>query len=275
MITLTPEQYDIVWEDLGLGEHPYPLAVRSHGWTMDERARIRNRVYGELTACRFAEGPRLANDLANALALLAKAPVSLDMIWLPARNASKVRNVLAAAHGEHGMLAEFDDRGLHLRPVRATAIIPALLDLLPRVAAAPGRSITVAVDALVPAGAPSAETNSVYQPPPAGQQVRALETLFAKPRLRGGQIVANVLDRHGRRTRSRPLEWFDTEDGRCMAQTGAGADGRQHLLVAPADNARIASRVRDMLGALSTSAMSTSGLSTNAPSTTALKPPFG
>jgi hypothetical protein len=199
----------------------------------------------------------VADDLANALALLAKAPVSVDMVWLPERTATTVRNALVAAHGEHGMLAELTDRGLVLRPVRATAVVAALLDLLPRADAAPGRSVTVAVEAL--GAAAQHDEQSVYQPAPpggqgAGQQVRALEALFAKPRLRGGQIVANVLDRHGRRTRSLPLEWFDTEDGRCMAQTGAGADGRQHLLVAPADGSRLAGRVRDMLAALSTAA---------------------
>jgi hypothetical protein len=255
-VTLTAEQYDIVWDDLRLGDQPYPIAVRSHGKTMQERWLIRNRVYGELTARRLAEGPRVDPGLVDALALLARAPASVDMVWLPERDATKVRNALAVVHGEHALAAELTDDGLRLNPVRPTAVIEALLDLLPKASAAPGRSITVATEALVAAGARTAQDeDSVYQTSPPGgpgdgQQIRSLEALFAKPRLRGGQIVANVLDRHGRRSRSRPLEWFDTEDGRCMAQTGAGADGRQHLLVAPADNTRIAGRVRDMLGAL-------------------------
>lgn len=261
-VSLTAEQYDIVWEDLRLGEQPYPIAVRSRGRTMAERARIRNQVYGELTARHLADGPRVANGLANALALLAKAPVSVDMIWLPELTATRMCNALGVAHGEHGLLAERtgsleDDGELRLTAVRGPVVVDALLHLLPSGMAAPGHSITVAVESLVTAGAPTPgpEHNSVYQPAPpggpgAGQQLRSLEALFASPRLRGGQIVANVLDRHGRRARSRPLEWFDTGDGRCMAQTGAGADGRQHLLVAPADNARIAKRVRDMIEAL-------------------------
>lgn len=254
-VTLTPQQYDIAWEDLGLGEQPYPIAVLAHGTTVEERALIRNRVYGELTARRLAEGRELHQDLAAALTLLGRARVSLDMIWLPDLSARSMRNALVVAAGDHGVLAEKADDGLRLRAVRGPAMVAALLDLLPVANAAPGRSITVPTEALTPAEQPEAERDSIYDTsrPAASttsQQVRSLESLFAKPRLRGGQIVANVLDRHGRRTRSRPLEWFDTEEGRCMAQTGAGADGRQHLLVAPADNARIAGRVRDMLEAL-------------------------
>lgn len=254
-VTLTAAQYDIVWDDLDLGEKPYPIAVRAQGRTLEERALIRNRVYGELTARRWAEGPRVAPELAAVLTLLARAPRSLDMIWLPDRAASTMRNALVAAAGEDGVLAELTEDGLRLEGVRSSNIVAALLDLLPRAWAAPGRSITVPIESLTPAEAPPGQPDSIYDTsrpsgPGAVQQVRSLETMFARPRLRGGQIVANVLDRHGRRTRSRPLEWFDTEDGRCMAQTGAGADGRQHLLVAPADNARIAGRVHDMLEAL-------------------------
>jgi len=258
-VTLTSAQYDIVWHDLDLGEQPYPIAVRSHGRTMEERALIRNRVYGELTARRLAAGPRVEPDLRDALVMLARAPVSLDAIWLPEQDAKAMRNALVVAAGDHGLLAELTDDGLTLRTIRGSAMVAALLALLPPAKAAPGRSITVPTESLAPAqpAVQDKDQESIYETSrPAsgiGQQVRSLESLFAKPRLRGGQLVANVLDRHGRRTRSRPLEWFDTEDGRCMAQTGAGADGRQHLLVAPADNARIAGRVRDMLEALGAS----------------------
>ena len=259
-VTLTSAQYDILWADLGLGEQPYPIAVRSHGRTMQERVLIRNRVYGELTARRLADGPRPDPGLADALSLLVEARVSVDMTWLPERHATAMRNALAVAAGDRGLLAELTVDGLRLHAVRAQGIVASLLELLPRVPAAPGRSITVPTEALSPAGPPAAGAthatsaqDTIYQPErpstATGQQVRSLEALFAKPRLRGGQIVANVRDPRGARRRSRPLEWFDTEDGRSMAQTGTGADGRQHLLVAPADDARIAYRVYDMLAA--------------------------
>lgn len=259
-LTLTREQYDIVWHDLRLGEQPYPLAILQHGRTTEERALVRNRVYGELTADRLANGPRVVRDVEDTLRLLATAPLSLDMIWLPERDAPSMRNALAVAAGRDGVLAQLTPSGLRIQPVPETALVAALLELLPPYPAAPGRSVTIAVDELKPAEPDDRDSDdgggSIYQraAPRGGgvaQQLRSLESLFAAPRLRGGQIGVNVLDRHGRRRRSRPLEWFDTVDGRCMAQTGAGMDARQHLLVAPADTARIARRVRDMIEDLS------------------------
>lgn len=269
-ISLTPAQYDILWNDLRLGQQPYPIAVRSQGRTMEERALIRNRVYGELTARRLAEGPRPDPSLADALALLAGAPTSIDMIWLPERNATTMRNALAVAAGDHGLLAELTPDGLRFNAVPASSVVSALLALLPTVPAASGPSITVPVEALAPATAqaqmgprtPEPVQDSIYEPQPpssgragrASSQVRSLEALFATPRLRGGQIGTNVRDRWGGRNRSRPLEWFDTKDGRYLAQAStsgsAAGSGPQHLLVAPADNARIARRVHDMIAAL-------------------------
>jgi EspG family len=254
-VTLSPAQYDIVWDDLRLGEQPYPVAVRSHGRTMEERALIRNRVYGELTAKRLADGPRVTSDLADMLALLSTVPVSVDMVWLPHRDTKRTSNAVAVAAGDQRVLAELTDDGLVLRTVPGSGIVAALVGLLPRVPAAPGPSVTLPIEELVPARARHDEKGSVYEPNRRGsstvsQQIRSLEALFAAPRLRGGQIVANTRDRHGRRHRAHPLEWFDTENGRCMAQTGPGADGRQHLLVAPANSARIVNRAQDMLDEL-------------------------
>jgi hypothetical protein len=262
-ITLSREQYDIVWEDLRLGEQPYPIAIRTHGTTTDERAFIRNRVYGELTAHRLADGWRLEPWLEALLVQLGRSPVWLEMSWLPDKDSRTMRNALAARAGDDGLLAELvPDGGLRLTSVRGTAVVPALLDLLPRADAAPGRSISLPTEALVPAptgrhAAPDTDesSGSIFDDAPparvaAAQQVRALEAVFAKPRLRGGQIGVNGRDRHGRRARTRPLEWFDSEEGRYMAQFGEGPDGRDHLLVTPADNARITARLHEMINSL-------------------------
>jgi hypothetical protein len=258
-VTLSPEQYDIVWEDLRLGEQPYPIAIRGHGKTMQERALIRNRVYGELTARHLASGRRLEPELEELLLRLGRPAVWLDMIWLPERNAQVIRNALVARSGDDGLLAELlpQDR-LRLTSVRGTAAVHALLDLLPRTDAAPGHSISLPAEALAPAshgrhGADDRDSILDEAPPArsaASQQVRALEALFAQPRVRGGQVGVNCRDRHGRRARGRPLEWFDTLDGRFMAQFSEGPDGRDHLVIVPADNVRIARRLHDMINTL-------------------------
>lgn len=142
-------------------------------------------------------------------------------------------------------------------PCRGASLLWALLDQVPATAAAPGQSITLPKTALAPSppAERQAERQSVYDTSPATSgrfrhQVRTLETVLARPRLRGGQIVANARDRTGKRHRSRPTEWFDTEAGRWTARVQPTADGGEYLTVAPADSARIATQVAEMLNCL-------------------------
>jgi hypothetical protein len=253
-ITLTSAQYDICWADLNLGEHVYPLRIRSHGQTYDERAALRRQVYQQLDACGLARGQRLEPALHDALTLLARAPVWVDMHWLSEPGQTEMDRAIAARSGEHGLLARLGPAGLRLMPCRGAALLGALIDQAPAMAAAPGQSINLPKAALAPS--PSGERESVYDTWPATSgrfryQVRALETILAKPRLRGGQIVANARDRAGRRHRSRPTEWFDTEAGRWTARMQPSADGGEYLTVTPATRARIATQIAEMLEAVS------------------------
>jgi EspG family len=216
-ITLTYEQYDICWADLNLGEHVYPLRIRSHGRTYTERAHLRRRVYQQLGSSGLTRGERLEPELHDALTLLARTPVWVDMHWV----------------AELGQTE--------------------LIDQLPATAPAHGQSITLPRAVL--AGSPPTDQHSVYDSSAATSgrfrhQVRRLETVLAKPRLRGGQIVGNARDRTGKRHRSRPTEWFDTEAGRWTARLQPTAGGDEYLTVAPADSARIATQVAELLDRL-------------------------
>ncbi len=252
-VTLTCEQYDICWADLNLGEHVYPLRIRSHGRTYEERAHLRRRVYQQLGACELARGERLEPELTDALTLLARAPVWVDMHWLADQGQTEMDRAVAARSGDHGLIARLDAVGLRLMPCRGTALLLALLDQLPTATAAPGQSITLPRSVLTPSQ--PAERDSVYVTSPATSgrfrhQFRTLETVLATPRLRGGQIVANARDRTGRRHRSRTVEWLDTEAGRWTARLQPTTDGGEHLTVAPADSARIATQVAETLNRL-------------------------
>jgi hypothetical protein len=254
-VTLTLEQYDICWADLGLDEQVYPLRIRSHGRTYEERAHLRRRVYQQLGACGLARGERLEPELADTLTLLARAPVWVDMQWLSAPHQTEPDRAVAARYTEWGLIARLDGTSLRLMPRGGASLLPALIGQLPAADAAPGQSISLPQEILVPS-APSV-TTSVYDTLPAtsgpvtsghvGQQYRALQAVLAKPRLRGGQIVANGRDRTGKRHRSRPLEWFDTEAGRWTARVLPAADGGTHLTVSPADSARLATQVHELL----------------------------
>jgi hypothetical protein len=252
-VTLTAEQYDICWADLNLGEHVYPLRIRSHGQTHEERAHLRRRVYQQLGARDLARGEQLEPALHDALTLLARAPIWVDMHWLAEPGQAETDRAVAARLGEHGLVARLDAAGLRLMPRRGASLLLALLDQLPVTAAAAGQSITLPKTALTPS--PPAERDSVYDTSPAtsgrfGHQVRTLQTVLAKPRLRGGQIVANARDRTGKRHRCRPTEWFDTEAGRWTARVQPTDDGGEYLTVAPADSARIATQIAETLNHL-------------------------
>jgi hypothetical protein len=249
-ITLTLEQYDICWADLGLDEQVYPLRIRNHGRTYEERAQLRQRVYQQLSACGLARGKRLEPGLAAALTLLAHAPAWVDMRWLAAPEQPEPERAVAARSGEWGLLARLDGTSLRLMTCRSASLLPALIAQLPATHAAPGQSINLPREVLVPS-APSAAL-SIYDTSPApsgrfGQQYRALEAVLAKPRLRGGQIVANSRDRTGKRHRSRPVEWFDTEAGRWSARVLPTTDSGEHLTVSPADSARLATQASELL----------------------------
>jgi ESX secretion-associated protein EspG len=249
-ITLTLEQYDICWADLGLDEQVYPLRIRSHGRTYEERAHLRQRVYQQLGACGLARGERLEPQLADALTLLARAPVWVDMQWLSAPHQAEPDRAVAARSTEWGLIARLDGTSLRLMPCGGASLLPVLIGQLPAADAAPGQSISLPREILVPS-APSV-TTSVYDTSPATsghlrQQYRALQAVLAKPRLRGGQIVANGRDRTGKRHRSRPVEWFDTEAGRWTARVLPAADGGTHLTVSPADSARLATQLHELL----------------------------
>lgn len=249
-VTLTSEQYDICWADLNLGEHVYPLRILSHGQTYEERAYLRRRVYQQLGARGLARGERLEPELRDTLTLLARAPVWVDMHWLSEPGQTEMERAVAARSGEHGLVARLNAAGLRLMPRRGSSLLLELIDQLPATGAAPGQSITLPRTALAPSQ--PAERESVYATSPATSgrfrhQVRTLETVLAKPRLRGGQIVANARDRTGKQHRSRPMEWFDTEAGRWTVHLQPATDGGEHLTVAPADSARIATQVAETL----------------------------
>ncbi len=249
-VTLTCEQYDICWADLNLGEHVYPLRIRSHGRTHEERAHLRRRVYQQLGSSGLARGERLEPDLQDALTLLARAPVWVDMHWLAEPGQTGTNRAVGARSGEYGLVACLDPAGLRLIPRPGSSLLLALIDQLPATAPAHGQSITLPRTAL--AGSPPTDQHSVYDRSAATSgrfrhQVRTLETVLARPRLRGGQIVANARDRTGKRHRSRPTEWFDTEAGRWTARLQPTAGGDEYLTVAPADSSRIAIQVTELL----------------------------
>lgn len=134
-------------------------------------------------------------------------------------------------------------------PRPGTSLLATLIDQLPATAPVPGWSISLPREVLASTHPATAGTVYDSSPAPFGplrQQLRALEAVLSKPRIRGGQIVANMRDGTGKRRRSRPVEWFDTEAGRWTARLLPAPDGGEHLTVCPADRARITAQLTEM-----------------------------
>jgi hypothetical protein len=158
-----------------------------------------------------------------------------------------------ASNREFAVVVRQDENLLRFEETRPTAIVASIVDLLPLTPAAPGQSVTVAKPAPAlsrnrqPAAGeynPFSQVSALRRSSP---QLRAVERIFEKPKLRVGQFTAFVRGRNGRETDLSPLAWFDTELGRYLMTSSEATDGQSWLTYAPADNARIGQRLYSQL----------------------------
>ncbi|MFB9902463.1 ESX secretion-associated protein EspG [Allokutzneria oryzae] len=233
-VVLSLPEYDILWQDLRLGRQPYPLSVLPHGATLEERARIRAAVHARLAERRLLGDPRLA----DVLALLNDHEVAVELVQC----ADEPVKALAAARGEHAVLAVLAGESLRLTTTHARELARAAVSVLPP--GGPGRSqpVNVAVDLLRTAVSrergPLADEALVLSGAgmPTGQ-VRTLQRLAATRR-RGGQFGVTV----GGRQHPVVLAWFDADDGRYLQVSENGS-----LSILAADAVRIGKRVADLI----------------------------
>ncbi|WP_410563875.1 ESX secretion-associated protein EspG [Amycolatopsis sp. cmx-4-61] len=266
----SPLAFDFLWESAQVGELPYPLIVRSHGATEDERVSLRHRVDVELKA-RGIRDPRgrLAPPIEDALHLLAFAPLTIDALHIPQFEAPTV-GVLAAADETTGVLAVQDADGIWLRDIPADGLVSAVVGVLPAGPRGTEASVTLPLDdALrtapirVPVPLPSAgeeedSRRGKARRTPLSERLtadprEAYGRIAGQPRQRGGQLAANSRSQVGAKQRSRVLAWFDTATGRYLSLSRAGTDGREWVTVAPADPATLRTRLGEMVGSVSDS----------------------
>lgn len=260
----SPLAFDFLWESAQVGELPYPLQVRSHGATEDERVSLRHRVDAELKA-RGIRDPRgrLEPAVEDALQLLTRAPLTLDALHIPQFEAPTV-GVLAASDGRNGVMLIQDQNGIWLRDTPGDGIVSAVVAILPPGPRGTEASVTLPLDDAirtppirvpVASVAPAGEQSKKVQPPrrtPLSERVaadprEAYGRISGQPRLRGGQLAANSRSQVGARQRSRVLAWFDTATGRYLSLARAGSDGREWVTVAPADPKTLRTRLAEMV----------------------------
>jgi DNA-directed RNA polymerase specialized sigma24 family protein len=225
--------------------------VRSHGATMEERAALRRRTLLDCMHRGIADSSgRPQPHVEDAFEVLARAEVSLDSVQTSAPEA-EARLVVAAALGGQGVLAVQDAAELYLEPVPADGLASAVVSRLPAAPRGEEKSVTVPLEQLL--AGPGADFLQRRAAPPGvgGAAVdperKALARLHAQERLRGGQVGANARSRDGGRSRMPVLSWFDTETGRYFTQASRGQDGRDWIVIAPADAQTLRHRLAEML----------------------------
>ncbi|MET8846429.1 ESX secretion-associated protein EspG [Amycolatopsis sp. NPDC004625] len=264
----SPLAFDFLWESAQVGELPYPLVVRSHGATEDERVSLRHRADVELKA-RGVRDPRgrLAPPIEDALHLLAFAPLTIDALHIPQFEAPTV-GVLAAADDTKGVLAIQDADGIWLRDVPPDGLVSAVVGMLPAGPRGSEASVTLPLDEAlhttpirVPVSLPSGaedegKRRGRARRTPLSERLavdprEAYGRISGQPRQRGGQLAANSRSAVGARQRSRVLGWFDTATGRYLSLSRAGTDGREWVTVAPADPKTLRTRLGEMVSSVS------------------------
>ncbi|WP_298177349.1 ESX secretion-associated protein EspG [Saccharomonospora sp.] len=248
---LTEVELDFLWESSGLGELPYPLTVRSHGDTLEERAVLRTRVLAGLVQRGLVdESGRLQPHIEDAFGVLAFAERSLDSVLLSAPNAEP-RMAVAATAGGHGVLVVQEAGTVWLERVPADGLASAIVGQLPAAPRGKEKSINVPLEQLlVGPGADFMQrrpTTADGNTARADEDRKALARLHAQERERGGQIGANARGQAGGKSRSPVLSWFDTETGRYLTQASKGSDGRDWIIIAPADAPTLRHRLAEML----------------------------
>ncbi len=220
---------------------------------MEERAALRARVLTDLAHRGLVDDGRPAPPLEEAFEVLAGAELSLDSVLISAPHAEP-RTAVAAASGPHAVLLVQEAGTVWLERIPADGLASAIVGQLPAAPRGKERSINVPLEQLV--AGPGADfmqrrpTTSDGSTARADEDRKALARLHAQERQRGGQIGANARGRSGGRSRSPVLSWFDTETGRYLTQASRGPDGRDWIVIAPADAPTLRHRLSEMLASV-------------------------
>jgi hypothetical protein len=258
-VELSLTAVDILWEDLKLGGIPFPLEVRSHGDTAEERARIKAAVYGQLERRELAVNGKPTPDLANRLYLLATPKITIDLVALRELTDRQPIRAVVAARGKRAILAVQQDLVISLTKIRETAIVGSILELLPANRSGPGHSVTLPSSVLNRRLVPHTGRHRRVEASdavlsaatlPAEQQhsdLRMIDLIMERPTVRAGTIGIVLRDERGKLQRLPGIGFFDTDQGRYATTSQRGSDGEDWTSLSPTDNSRLAHRLAETL----------------------------
>ncbi len=244
-VVLSTLEFDVLWESERLPAKHVALDVPSPGKTHTERAELVRQAFDTLEQRGLTKQNRAIPELADWLNLLAYPQVSIDSwVWTDHEIKS-----LAAAQGNHALLAVVEPKEVWLIPARGTALAEAAVSVAGVVPAGRGFSVSIATDLLVEADARS-QGNLASTLKDSG--VATVDANGIAAMLNGmttrGQFGAERRQRDQQvRRADRVVAFHDTPEGRYGYLARPNASGQSWSTITPADNAMLATWVRDLL----------------------------
>lgn len=248
--TLSAAEFEFLWEHLHLGRIPYPLEVPVGGITMAERAGLRASTLDGMRGKGLLHDERPDPDLADLLRVLAAPTVSVDTVGF---GDGPIRG-LAASDGSHAALAALHDGTLSFATIRPTSLATSIVEVLPAGDAGSGHAVSLPYKTMKgtadweddPFG--DGDEHAMLVAGGVSDKDATLLLELAGRRVRGGQFGLTTTGPPtrlgpGARLRSATvITWFDTPDGRYLM-----VYDDDWVSIAPADAARIAHRVDDLI----------------------------
>jgi hypothetical protein len=253
MIRLSASAFDILWADLGHPRPPEPLSVPSVGVTHEDRADIRQAVYGNLADRGLFAGGRLDPVLEARLDTLAAADVVVECEALADMTADEPFRAVAASRGEQAVLAIQPSQTIALSAINPGEVFSVLVDILPELRPGPGYGVSLPASALggnvedpvfgdQSGGQGTSGRSGSYD-----RQLREVLAIQTRPVYSAGQFSVRARATRSRLERVGGLSWFVTDVGAYFGTVTSGRNGQEWVNVAPADGPRLAGRLAAVL----------------------------
>ncbi|MBM7770794.1 hypothetical protein JOD54_000998 [Actinokineospora baliensis] len=247
-VVLSALEFDVLWESERLPLRHVAIDVPSPGITHTERAELVRTALADLERRGLADRGRAVPELADRLSLLAHAQVSVDAwVWT-----DREIKALAVVSGDQAGLAVVDSDQVWLIPARKTGLAEAAVSIAGDAPAGPGRSVSLPREVLADADrrAGGEPQNLVTPLQRAGlplYEAQSVALMFSGIGVRGQFGVERVVRDQRRQRVDRVVAFHDTAQGRYVHVAKTNNDGQVWSTIAPADNARLAAAVWDLL----------------------------
>lgn len=250
-VVLSALEFDVLWSSQRFPRRHVVLDVPSPGATHTERAKLVAETWASLAERGLAKSNRPDSELADQLALLANPKQAVDAwVWT-----DREIRALAVSVGGSALLAVVDSGQVWLIPARPTSFVTSAVSVAGECPPGGGHSVSLPLDLLRAAdnevgGDPEKLVTALNRRGLGLTDAQELAGMFTGIGTRG-QFGAEVTLRDGRvRRADRVVAFHDTDWGRYLYLVRPSADGIAWATVVPANNARIAENVAELLDEL-------------------------